>query len=266
MELGRSAPTLLPAPGERSQLRGSPCATPRSATARRWVSAVLSLRHFRLARWCSLSLGAWLPKILARRILTGSGRLGGAAAVHTDRPARAACWPRRRVLFSEVAAFFFAKSSCSFSPMMELGRSAPTLLPAPGERSQLRGRRAQHPDRNGPKMGLRRALSPPFPAGEMVFFIAWRVAAEESGAAHLDRLGPPGWCRGCAPDRPARAACWPRRRVLFSEVAAFFFAKSSCSFSPMMELGRSAPTRPAAATRRHRCRPRMVTADCAWFR
>jgi len=39
---------------------------------------------------------------------------------------------------------------------------------------------------------LRRALSPTFPAGEMAFFIPWRVVAEESGAAHLDLLGPPG--------------------------------------------------------------------------
>jgi len=45
---------------------------------------------------------------------------------------------------------------------------------------------------------LRRALSPTFPAGEMVFVIPWRVVAEESGAAHfgfggamlLDPLGP----------------------------------------------------------------------------
>jgi hypothetical protein len=43
-----------------------------------------------------------------------------------------------------------------------------------------------------------RAFSPTFPAGEMVFFIPWRVVAEESGAAHfgfggallLDLLGP----------------------------------------------------------------------------
>ena len=46
---------------------------------------------------------------------------------------------------------------------------------------------------------LRRALSPTFPAGEMVFFIPWRVGAEESGAAQLDLLGPPGWCSGCRP-------------------------------------------------------------------
>jgi hypothetical protein len=46
--------------------------------------------------------------------------------------------------------------------------------------------------------GLRGALSPTFPAREMVFFIPWRVVAEESGAAHygfggamlLDLLGP----------------------------------------------------------------------------
>ena len=36
---------------------------------------------------------------------------------------------------------------------------------------------------------LWRALSPTFPAGEMVFFIPWRVVAEESGAAHLDLPG-----------------------------------------------------------------------------
>src|SRR5271168_1849281 len=34
-------------------------------------------------------------------------------------------------------------------------------------------------------MTLRRALSPTFPAGEMVFFIPWRGVAEESGAAHF---------------------------------------------------------------------------------
>ena len=46
---------------------------------------------------------------------------------------------------------------------------------------------------------LRRALSPTFPAGEMVFFIPWRVVAEDSGAAHLDLLGPAGWRSGCWP-------------------------------------------------------------------
>ena len=52
-------------------------------------SGGLSLRHF--SGWFSLSLGAWVPKNLARRNFgllvlaarccsTGSGRLGGAAA------------------------------------------------------------------------------------------------------------------------------------------------------------------------------------------
>ena len=67
--------------------------------------------------------------------------------------------------------------------------------------------------------GLRRALSPTFPAGEMVFFIPWRGVAEDSGAAHLDLLGPPGW---------SPLGCWPaddgdvvRRRApefLFSDI------------------------------------------------
>jgi hypothetical protein len=53
-------------------------------------------------------------------------------------------------------------------------------------------------DQGKPKQGLRRALSPTFRAGGMVFFIPWRVGAEESGAAQfgfggamlLDLLGP----------------------------------------------------------------------------
>jgi hypothetical protein len=48
-------------------------------------------------------------------------------------------------------------------------------------------------------MCLHRALSPTFPAGEMVFFIPWRGGAEDAGAAHLDRLGPSGWFSGCWP-------------------------------------------------------------------
>jgi hypothetical protein len=61
----------------------------------------------------------------------------------------------------------------------------------------LGGRHGQQADSNlpGAKIGV---LSPTFPAGEMVFFIPWRVVAEESGAAHfgfggaalLDLLGP----------------------------------------------------------------------------
>ena len=63
---------------------------------------------------------------------------------------------------------------------------------ATGSSRSARGRRRRC-------LCLRRALSPTFRAGEMVFFIPWRVVAEDSGAAQLDLLGPPGWCSGCWP-------------------------------------------------------------------
>ena len=47
MELGRSAGTLRPA----LRGRGSSAKAPPDSTARRWVSAVLSRRFFRLASW-----------------------------------------------------------------------------------------------------------------------------------------------------------------------------------------------------------------------
>jgi hypothetical protein len=60
--------------------RGSGSTTPGSPSTET-VSAACSLSDISgLARWCSLSLGGWSPKALARRISTGSGRLGGAAA------------------------------------------------------------------------------------------------------------------------------------------------------------------------------------------
>jgi hypothetical protein len=40
---------------------------------------------------------------------------------------------------------------------------------------------------------LRRAFSPAFRAGGMVLFIPWRVGAEESGAAKLQRLLAARW-------------------------------------------------------------------------
>ena len=84
MELGRSARAL--------RGRGSSAKAPPDSTARRWVSAVLSLRHFRLARWCVLYPLAGVPTIPARRILTGSGRLLAASPV----------------LFREIVVFFLA--------------------------------------------------------------------------------------------------------------------------------------------------------------
>ena len=84
-ELGRSAPSSAASYGvavRNTPIRNGP----------KMGLPVLSLRHFRLARWCSLSLGAWLPKISARRSLTGSGRRVAAS------PARAAA--------GRVAVFF----------------------------------------------------------------------------------------------------------------------------------------------------------------
>ena len=63
------------------ELRGLRQQPDRNRTDSGGGCGVLSLRHFRLARWwCSLSLGGWSPKNPARRSTTCSGRLGGAAA------------------------------------------------------------------------------------------------------------------------------------------------------------------------------------------
>src|ERR1035441_9634591 len=73
---------------------------------------------------------------------------------------------------------------------------------------------------------LRRALSPTFRAGAMVFFIPWRVVAEESGAAHFGFGGSPacflsgisGWRDGVLYPLAGggrgirRGAFWLRRR------------------------------------------------------
>ena len=72
-------------------------------------------------------------------------------------------------------------------------------------------------------MGLRRALSPPFPAGELGVFYPLAGGADDSGAAQFDRLGPPA-----------------------GRVAGSFSRNRRVLFSAMMELGRSARTlRPA---------------------
>ena len=74
-----------------------------------WVCGVLSLRHFRLARWCFLSLCGWWPRI-RRGAFRCSGRLGGAAAA------------------ADVADFFLV--IFRFGATMELGRlERPTMRP-----------------------------------------------------------------------------------------------------------------------------------------
>ncbi len=114
---------------------------------------MLSLRHFRLARWCSLSLGGWWPKTPARRISTCSDRLGSPAA----------------------------PSAIPFQCYSGSGRRWSS-----GDRSERRcGRRggtgsaSPRPDRNSSLGGcLRRVRSLQFQAGGMVLFIPWRAAAE----------------------------------------------------------------------------------------
>ena len=83
---------------------------------RHWGRHLLSLRHFRLANWCSLSLGGGWPRI--RRGAFWLRRRDAA------RPARAGAPPsdrHRRFPFLVILRF---------GPTMELGRSArPTLRP-----------------------------------------------------------------------------------------------------------------------------------------
>ena len=59
-------------------------------------------------------------------------------------------------------------------------------------RRDLRGRSINDGNFSSTDMGLRRALSPTFPAGELVFFIPWRVVAENPArrVLLLDLPGP----------------------------------------------------------------------------
>jgi hypothetical protein len=63
----------------------------------------------------------------------------------------------------------------------------------------------------------------------MVFFIPWRVVAEDSGAAQLDLLGPPGWCSGC----------WPHDGDVAGGADSFLVI---FRFGATLELGRSERT------------------------
>ncbi len=79
---------MVTAPVERSEVRGHRQQIGKSAALTSYV--VLSLPNFRLVRSRSLSLGAWVPKNLARRTLGFGGALPA-------RPARAA-WAVQRLL------------------------------------------------------------------------------------------------------------------------------------------------------------------------
>ena len=85
-------------------------------------------------------------------------------------------------------------------------------------------------------------LSSTFPAGEMVFFIPWRVVAEDSGAAHLDLLGPAwsvqrqlaaqfdGEVAGCS--RRSLVFCFGLRRFPCFEICNRPSARGSFSAKP----------------------------------
>ena len=107
---------------------GSTAPTPLIESRVDWVCGVLSLRHFRLARWCSLSLGGWWPKNPARRILASAARCCST------------CSGRRWAAGGAVADFLLV--IFRFGATMELGRSERTDDAAAVE---LRGRRRQHP-------------------------------------------------------------------------------------------------------------------------
>jgi hypothetical protein len=119
---------------------------------------VLSLRHFRLASWRSLSLG-------------GGGRDSGAAHLDLLGPPGwcSGWWPHD----GDVAAGGdFVLAILRFGADDGARAIGATDAAAAVE---VRGRRRRPPGSNAAlRGGLRRALSPTFPAGELAFFIPWR--------------------------------------------------------------------------------------------
>jgi len=93
-------------------------ATPEEIALRRRAfirgCGVLSLRHSRLARWCSLSLGGWWPKNPARRILAWAARCCSTRLGPMVRPPAAPS-------ISTLVIFRFGAT-------MELGRSERTTM------------------------------------------------------------------------------------------------------------------------------------------
>ena len=70
-------------------------------------------------------------------------------------------------------------------------------------RCELGGGARQHSRFNNcGEGGRRRALSPTFPAGELVIFIPWRMVADDSGAAHF--VARPARAGAAAADRPGQ--------------------------------------------------------------
>ena len=135
-----------------------------------------------LARRCSLSLGGWSPKTLARGISTCSGRLGGAADAGRTMEMSPAAPDSFLVIFRFGAA----------DGARAIGATDDAAA------VELRGRRRRQPCSKAALTGLRRALSPTFPG--------WRDGVLYPLAGGRRRL----W-RGAS--RPTRAA-WVVQRLL----------------------------------------------------
>ena len=147
----------------------------RQRTGRGTLCTVLSLRHFRLARSRSLSLGAGAPR-RARRI----------DREHDPRRRPFRFRKNRRCSTGASRRFSYLANSAA-GRSMELGRSSCSQLP---------GRCTSAPAASARAGGQRRALSlRHFRLANGVLYPLAGVA-EEFGAAHLDLRGPPGWGAG----------------------------------------------------------------------
>ena len=82
-----------------------------------------------------------------------------------------------------------ALAICSSFPRARAA-ARPAVPSQGGAGAELSGRPLHDPIETAGRVVYRR-LSPTFPAGEMVFFIPWRVVAEKSGAAPFGFGGAP---------------------------------------------------------------------------
>ena len=236
-----------------AHVRGAPCHPQTQGKIERWhqlknrVCGVLSLRHFRVARWCVLyPLAGGADDFGAAqfdRLGPPAGRVAGSFSGN------------RRVLFSEVAAFFLASpvlfreivvfflANDGARAMARRGRGGCGAAAGAGAGRAPRARRS-------PCATTGSAIFRPTPPCSLRHFrlARWCVlyplagGADDSGAAQFDRLGPPA---GRVAGSFSRI-----RRVLFSEVAALFLA-SPRSFSRNRRVLFSAND--GSGDRRERC-------------
>ena len=112
------------------------------------VCGVLSLRHFRLASWCSLSLGGWWPSNPARRIstcrLTRTRRLVGAAAAAGRTMVMSPAAPDSFVVIFRVGADAAAANELRGRRRRQPGSKAALTVPG-NARCSASGRSIGHP-------------------------------------------------------------------------------------------------------------------------